>query len=304
MHFLELKQRLRGVIAFTPTPFTTDDRPDLDGLARHIDFVCRSGANAVVVCGGVGEFFSLELDEYRDCMRVAVEATERRVPVLAGIGHSTRSACKLAEYAATIGADGLMINPIYFVEPSEEGMLCHYQELERAAGLGMMVFSTKGAVYTPSMVERLTEVEAVVAFKDEYGDIKMFMEMMERIGDRLAWINGMAETLAVPYCSAGAQGMTSGIVNFAPQLSLAVWEASKAGRWDEARALIAQKIRPLARLRARRNGYSIAVIKEAMNLLGMPGGCTRSPIIPLSSPDRNELREMLVALALHPIAVA
>lgn len=183
-------------------------------------------------------------------------------------------------------------------------MLCHYHELERAAGLGMMVFSTKGAVYTPSMVERLTEVEAVVAFKDEYGDIKMFIEMMERIGDRLAWINGMAETLAVPYCAAGAQGMTSGIVNFAPQLSLAVWEASKAGRWDEARALIAQKIRPLARLRARRNGYSIAVIKEAMNLLGMPGGCTRSPIIPLSSPDRNELREMLVALALHPVAVA
>jgi 5-dehydro-4-deoxyglucarate dehydratase len=304
MHFMELKQRLRGVIAFTPTPFTSDDRPDFDGLARQIDFLCRSGAAVVVVCGGVGEFFSLELDEYRDCIRVAVEATERRVPVLAGIGHSTRTACKLAEYAAMVGVDGLMINPIYFAEPSEEGMLRHYQELERAAGLGMMVFSTKGAVYTPSMVERLTEIETVVALKDEYGDIKMFIETMERIGDRLTWINGMAETLAVPYCAAGAQGMTSGIVNFVPQLSLAVWEASMAGRWDEARTLIAQKVRPLARLRARRNGYSIAVIKEAMNLLGMPGGCTRSPISPLSSPDRDELREMLVALALHPVAVS
>src|SRR5205814_5302589 len=95
----ELKQRLRGALAFAPTPFTADDRLDGDGLARHVDFLCRSGVGALFVCGGVGEFFSLDGDEYRACMRIAVEAAGRRAPVLAGIGHSTRTACQLAAYA-------------------------------------------------------------------------------------------------------------------------------------------------------------------------------------------------------------
>src|SRR4051794_15496370 len=233
MHPQQLKERLRGVIAFTPTPFTGDDRVDYDGLARQVDFLCRSGAHVVVVCGGVGEFFSLELDEYRDSIRVGVEAAAGRVPVLAGIGHSTRIACGLAEHAERVGADGLMINPLYFIEPSEAGILRHYRELGQASGLGVMMFSTRNAVYGPDTVARLAEVESVVALKDEWGDLKLFVETKERLGDRMAWINGMAEVLAAPYFAAGAQAFTSGIVNFAPELTLAVWQAGAAGDWAE-----------------------------------------------------------------------
>lgn len=293
-----LKESLRGVIAFTPTPFTPDDRVDLAGLARQVDFLCRSGAHVVVACGGVGEFFSLDADEYRDCISVAVEAAAGRLPLLAGIGHSTRTACQLAEHAASVGADGLMINPLYFVEPTEDGIVRHYRELARASGLGMMMFSTRGNVYTPGMVERLAEIDEVIALKDELGDLKFFIETKDRLGNRLAWINGMAETLAAPYFAVGAGAFTSGIVNFAPKLSLAVWEAGHAGRWDELNALVATKVQPLARLRERRNGYHIAVVKEAMNLLGLPGGGVRSPLLPLAEEDRKELRRILATIGL------
>jgi 5-dehydro-4-deoxyglucarate dehydratase len=220
------------------------------------------------------------------------------VPTLAGIGHSTRIACQLAEHAAKVGADGLMINPLYFVEAAEDGMVAHYQDLARAAGLGMMMFSTRGAVYTPPMVERLAEIAEVVALKDEWGDLKLFVETKERLGGRLAWINGMAETLAAPYFAAGASAFTSGIVNFAPSLSLAVWEAGACGRWDELNALIASKVRPLAKLRERRKGYHITVVKEAMNLLGLPGGAVRSPLRPLTAEDRQDLTRTLIELDL------
>ena len=50
---------------------------------------------------------------------MGAEAAANRVPVLAGIGHSTRIACGLAEHAERCGADGLMINPVYFIEPSD-----------------------------------------------------------------------------------------------------------------------------------------------------------------------------------------
>lgn len=295
---IELQRRLRGIIAFTPTPFTGDDRVDLDGLGAHIDALCGRGAcEIVVVCGGVGEFFSLRLDEYRECMRVAVAAAGGRLPVLVGIGHSTPIACDLAGTAEEVGAAGLMIHPAYFIEPSEAGLLHHYRALAQATNLGLMAFSTKGAVYTPDMIERLAEVPTVIALKDEYGDLRLFTEMVERLGPRLTWVNGMAEALAAPYCAAGAQAMTSGIVNIAPNLSRAVWEASAAGDWAAAQRLVA-KLRPLIRLRERRRGYQIAVIKEAMNLLGRPGGMVRSPLTPLTPDDRCELRTALGNLGL------
>ncbi len=293
MHPHELKERLRGVIAFAPTPFTADDRVDHDGLARQIDFLCRSGAHVVVVCGGVGEFFSLDLDEYHACITTAAGAAAGRVPLLAGIGHSTRIARGLAAHAERAGVDGLMINPLYFITASEEGMLRHYRDLASATSLGMMMFSTKGAVYSAEMVQRLAEVESIVALKDEWGDLRLFLETKDRLGDRMTWINGMAEMLAAPYFAAGAAAFTSGIVNFAPALSLAVWEAGAAGDWPRLHRLVAEQIRPIAKLRERKPGYHIAVIKEAMNQLGLPGGHVRSPVMPLTDADRAELRSVL-----------
>ncbi len=294
----DLKRRLCGVLAFTPTPFTPDDRLDVDGLAAHVDFLVRSGAHAVVVCGGVGEFFSLTLDEYRAAIQTAVEAARGRLPVVAGIGHGTRTACELARYAESVGADGLMINPPYFIEPSEEGTVRHYQALAGATRLGMIVYSTKGAVATPTLMGRLAEIDTVVALKDEVGDIRMFLETVEKLGGRMAWINGMAEMLAGPYFAAGARAFTSGLVNFAPAISLAVWDAGRSGRWDELHALIADKVRPLAVLRERRRGYAITVVKEAMNLLGLPGGAVRLPLVPLAPEDRDDLRTVLRHLGL------
>ncbi|MEZ4500310.1 MAG: dihydrodipicolinate synthase family protein [Thermomicrobiales bacterium] len=197
----DLQQQLRGVIAFTPTPFHPDERVDYDALAQQVNRLIINGAHVVVVCGGVGEYVSLTNDEYRECISVAVEATNKRVPLLAGIGHSTRIAADLAEYAATVGVSGLMINPLYFIDPPDAGLYSHYRTIADASGLGMMIFSTKGQVYGPDLVEELAEIDEIIALKDEWGDLKLFVETRERLGDRcLAWINGMAETLAVP-CS-------------------------------------------------------------------------------------------------------
>jgi 5-dehydro-4-deoxyglucarate dehydratase len=294
----QLRQNLRGVVAFTPTPFFPDERVDFDALGQHVDRVIRGGAHVVVVCGGVGEYVSLTADEYRQCITVAVGAAEGRVPLLAGIGHSTRIACDLAAHAARVGASGLMINPLYFIEPPDDGLFNHYRAIAQSSGLGMMIFSTRGQVYGPDLVEKLAEIDEVVALKDEWGDLNLFIETKERLGGRLAWINGMAETQAVPYFATGAQAFTSGIVNFAPQLSLRVWELGSTGQFEKLERLIAENIRPIAKIREKRKGYLIAVIKEAMQQLGYCANTVRSPLMPMLEEDRVELCSMLVDLGL------
>ena len=294
----DLQGRLRGVMAFTPTPFRQDGTLDVDGLAAHVDYLVRSGAHVVVVCGGVGEFFSLDMDEYRTAIKTAADAARGRVPVIAGIGHGTRVATRLAEHAATVGADGLMIHPQYFVEAPVEGLALHYAALAHATGMGMLIYSTKASPAGRQLVRRLAEIDEVIALKDEHGDLAAFTEMKRALGPRLVWINGMAEMHAPAYFAAGAQAFTSGIVNFAPRITLAVWNAGAAGRADELQDLIARKVRPLAQMRARHPGYPIAVVKEAMNLLGLPGGTVRLPLVPIAAEDREELRRTLIDLGL------
>ncbi len=109
----------------------------------------------------------------------------------------------------------------------------------------MMIFSTTGSVYSPAMVERLAEIDEVIALKDEYGDLRLFIETRERLGDRLAWINGMAETLAAPYFAAGA-----GRLHLRDhQLRAAIQPRRLRGRYQRplgrTARLVATKIRPL-----------------------------------------------------------
>src|SRR5204863_262827 len=80
---------------------------------------------------------------------IAVDAAAGRVPVIVGIGHSTRVACQLAQHAHAVGADGLLVHPFYFVSPPEEGIVAHYAALAQASPLGLIVYHTREAVYGP-----------------------------------------------------------------------------------------------------------------------------------------------------------
>src|SRR5262245_48019640 len=102
--------------------------------------MCRSGVHLIVCAGGVGEFYSLNLEEYRKLIRTAVQSAQGRVPVLAGIGHSSRLACELARFAEAEGVSGLMINPFYFADPDLEGLYRHYEALAKASTLGQVIF--------------------------------------------------------------------------------------------------------------------------------------------------------------------
>jgi 5-dehydro-4-deoxyglucarate dehydratase len=295
---VELKARLRGVLSFAVTPFKQDFQLDLDGLRQNIEAMSRSGVHALVCAGGVAEFYSLNLEEYRQVIKTAVRAAGGRIPVLAGIGHSTQIACELAQFAESEGASGLMINPFYFVEPNLEGVFHHYEALAEASSLGQIIFSTGHFTYNPELIERLARIDNVVGLKDEVGDVKTFVATVERLGDRMAWINGMAEPLTAAYFACGATSFTTGMANFAPEIPLSIYRAAEVGDYSTVREIVAAKVSAIAQLRARRKGYATAVLKEAMNLMRLPAGPCRLPLTPLLPEDRQALKTILKDLQL------
>jgi 5-dehydro-4-deoxyglucarate dehydratase len=293
----ELKTELRGVISFAITPFDENHDLDLEGLARNIASMAGSGVHFIAVTGAVGEFYALTFEEYQQVIRTSLEAAGR-VPVLVGIGHSTRIACDLARCAEDAGAAGLLINPLYLAAPGTEGFYRHHRALAQASSLGQIVFSTRGHPYDAETLARLAEVDNVVGLKDELGDLGLFLEAVALLGDRIAWINGMAEPYTAPYFAAGATSYTTGLANFAPEIPLAIYRAAAAGDYERCRQLVAEQVGGLARLRRKRPGYHTSVIKEAMAELGRAAGPCRLPLTPLAPADRQELNRLLATLKL------
>jgi 5-dehydro-4-deoxyglucarate dehydratase len=116
----ELQSRARGLLSFPVTPFTPDNEIDVPRYREHVQFMIDAKPGALFACGGTGEFFSLNLDEYRILVRAAVEQAGGRVPIVAGVGYGTRLACEFAQAAETAGADGIMVLPPYLLQAEQE----------------------------------------------------------------------------------------------------------------------------------------------------------------------------------------
>jgi len=290
----ELKRRLPGVLVFAPTPFdAATQEVDLPGLRRNMAFLAAEGIGAVAVAGFVGEFSALSAAEYEAVLRAAREALGPGPLLVAGVGYGTRLAAAYAATAEACGADCVMLLPPYLVEPTEDGMVAHVGGVAQATRLGVMLHSMPGFSFTPRLVERLAELPTVVAYKDELGDIRAFAEIVDRVGDRLVYVNGRAEPVEGFYAAAGATVVASAIGNFDPRLAIEAYEAARDLDYARLHAVLAPRAMPWYRLRERNRGYLISVSKATMNLLGLAGGVPRPPLSDLPQAVMSELRAVL-----------
>src|SRR5947209_7129375 len=135
----ELRSKLQGVVAFPVTPFKADLSLDLEGLRHNLARLIEHPISAVVSAGGTGELYSLTPAEYVQVVKATVEATQSRVPVIAGVGFNQSMAVQMARQAAEAGADGILAFPPNYPNADEEGMVAYYRAIGEASGLGMVI---------------------------------------------------------------------------------------------------------------------------------------------------------------------
>jgi 5-dehydro-4-deoxyglucarate dehydratase len=289
----ELRQKLSGVIAFPITPFKSDLSLDIEGLRENLAKLFAHPICAVVAAGGTGEMYSLSSAEYLRVVSATVEASAGRVPVIAGVGFNQPMAVELARAATDAGADGILAFPPYFPNADDEGMLAYYRAIGAASNLGTLIYSRDWANFSPSMVERLTAIPNLVAWKDGQGDIRRLQMIMNRVGDRLHWIGGAGDDMVAAYYSTGIRTYTSSIATVAPRLSLRLHELAAKGCYDELTQLLKVSVIPLYAIRSRRKGYEVSTMKALMDMAGLRGGPVRSPLVDVTDVEKQELRAIL-----------
>ncbi|MBC9726913.1 5-dehydro-4-deoxyglucarate dehydratase [Streptomyces sp. TRM68367] len=284
-----------GPLFFPVTAYGPDGAVDLDVYRTHVRRGVEAGAAAVFACCGTGEFHALAPEEFQDCVRVAVEETAGRVPVIAGAGYGTALAVRYARLADEAGADGLLAMPPYLVVAGQEGLVRHYREVAAATGLPVIVYQRDNAVFTPETVAELARTDGIIGLKDGLGDLDLMQRIISAVrtgtdGDFL-YFNGLptAEQTQLAYHALGVTLYSSAVFCFAPEIALAFYEALKTGDDTTTHRLLDGFYRPFVELRAQGRGYAVALVKAGVRLRGLDVGEVRAP---LHEPSEDHVKQL------------
>lgn len=292
---------LADVSVVTVTPFLDDGPRSIDqaGLERNLQRLLRGGVHLLVAGGNTGEFAALSEREAVDTVRTHVRIARGRARVIAGVGYRLETAIELGRASIEAGADALMVHHPIHPYASETGLVAYYGALAAALPGIPLILYVRGPQLTADGVRQLAQIESIVGVKVGQPDPERFGRFVATAPD-LAWVCGVAEAWAVPFWAAGAIGFTSGLANLAPERSLEVLAALQAK--DMARAMtLVDGLRPIEALRAARgDANNVAVIKAAMDIVGLAGGPLRPPLSGLEPGDHVELTRILGELELHP----
>jgi 5-dehydro-4-deoxyglucarate dehydratase len=154
----------------------------------------------------------------------------------------------------------------------------------------MLIYSRDWFHPSAAMVERLTSIPTLIAWKDGQGDIRRLQIIKEHVGNRLRWIGGAGDDMVPAYYAIGIRAFTSSVSNVSPQMALQLHEAGARGDSATLDRLMSAYVVPLYALRGRRKGHEVTVMKELMTMIGLAGGAVRPPLVPLRPEEIEELR--------------
>lgn len=286
----KLRDQLKGVFGFPVTPFKQDLSLDLAALEKNVDEMTQHPYCAIVAAGGTGEIYSMTPEESAEVVRVAVSATKKRMPVVAGVGFSSVIGADMARRMEKAGADALLVMPPYYINAPEAGWIDYYKTIADATGLPLALYSRDWAAFTPDQVARLADaVPSLDIWKDGQGNIRMYQRIMSKLGDRLAWVGGLGDDCAGGYWSIGVQAYTSSISNVSAKISLAIADAGQKQDFTRMNEILMKYVHPMYYLRDKVRGYEVTVMKEMMEALGIPAGPARPPLCAVKPEHKAEL---------------
>lgn len=291
----------RGAIPAVVTPFDGRGRIDRQAFLDNADRQFNAGATGILAGGCTGEFWSLSFDERVQLFELAREAAAGRGIVFAGTGAITvDETVRLINAAEKAGCDGALVLPPYFIRLSDDEIFEHFRSVDREVSLPIALYNIPGNALnalSPTLVSRLAELDSVVAIKESSGDWNNFHATLIRVREKIRVFCGPASIFGMEALNAGADGLIDCFPNVWLPGAYDLFDATAAGRLEEARDLQATG-RRLTELFTSEGRSLYPSTKAAMQMLGYQAGEPRPPLRPLSEKAAHGLREGLQALGM------
>jgi len=282
----------KGSIVAIVTPFK-EGKVDEEAYRELIEFQIENGTNAIVPCGTTGESATLSIQEHNRVIDIAVEAVNKRVPVIAGTGgNSTSEAIELSTHAKQAGADATLQVTPYYNKPTQEGLYLHHKAIADAVALPQILYNVPGRTgvnMLPETVARLAQIPNVVAIKEASGNLGQMVQIMRLAGENITLISG-DDNLTLPILSIGGKGVISVIANIVPKDTADMLTAWEQGNMDKTKAMYF-KLLPLCQ--AMFFETNPVPVKTSLALMGKIRDELRLPLAPMAPANLEKLKKAL-----------
>ena len=271
-----------GSIVALVTPMHEDGSVDYPTLRRLIDWHIAEGTACIGVVGTTGESPTVSVEEHCEIIRVAVDQTAGRVPVMAGAGaNSTQEAIELSRFAKKVGADCTLSVVPYYNKPTQEGIYRHFKAIAEAVDIPQVLYNVPGrtvADMLPETTLRAATLPGVIGVKEATGNIERACWLIKHAPKGFGVYSGDDGT-AVALMLMGGQGNVSVTANIAPRAMAELCKAAVAGDALKAREIHMRLLGVHRLLFAEPNPIPV---KWALQRMGRCGGTMRLPMVPMS----------------------
>lgn len=285
-----------GLLSFPVTDFDAQGKFDAGTYAARLEWFVTHDVSAIFVAGGTGEFFSLSEEEYRQVVKVTAETVKEKIPMISSVGRSIPDAIAHAKIAEAAGMNALLLMPPYLTECPEEGTYNYAKTIMDNTSLPVIYYNRANGVLSSRYIQQLAEsCPNFIALKDGTGNIQELNDTIKSTGSRLSYIGGVptAEIIAEAYLSIGVNTYSSAVFNFVPELANLFYKALRAGDKATVATIIKEFFIPFVRLRSKKNGYAVSLIKAGATIIGRSAGDVRAPLLMPLADEVNTLKELI-----------
>ena len=303
----ELKDRLKGVSIPLVTPLKASGEVDEDGFRKNIQYMIakgiREGQGFLLVLGSTGEFPSFSREEAARIAKIGVEECKGKVPVVVGCNQSNiEDVIEWGKYVAQLGADAILVRPVYYWGvPTEEMILSHYELVAKNVPTAIVVYNRclSNLVDLPtSTAVKLAEMDEVVALKEGTSSISKFDKLVKALTGKISVINGYGEPHEPYSLLMGTDGFLSVAANYMPETALKLFSLAQSDDYVGAEDVHRQMSPMLDTLFSGTYGQFIGLAKYAAEQVGLAGGPTRRPLPPPSQAQMTAMKKCLQDLGL------
>lgn len=291
---------LGRVITAMITPFTETGAVDYEAAVALAKHLIDHGTEGLLVGATTGEGATMSEEEKLKLYNLMVDevgarASGKKVPIIGNAGGiDTVASCAFAKKVQETGVDAILAIVPFYVKPTQEGMFQHFKAIANAIDIPVMLYDVPGRTNVsiqPATVKRLVDAcPNIVAIKDATGNWDHVTQEKILLPDDFMIYSG-DDSFTYPILAAGGAGVVSVSAHIIGEDMLAMIDAFQKGDIEKSFALH-KKTYPV-----NKDIFFITSpipIKTAVNLLGLPGGKFRLPMVEPNEAELAHIKKMLV----------
>jgi len=279
------------------TPFTPDGKVDIKGFCKLVDFQVANGTDGILFIGSTGESASLSIEEKKEIITAMTDYCKGKIPAIFGVTcPTTKDTIKLAQYAESQKADGIVLVVPPYVIPPQESVYEYLATVAKSVSIGVSIYNNPGRVVAninPETIVKLAQLSNVVADKEATPNVGQLAEVISGAQGKINLLccDSPRFSLIIPTLAMGGHGTANVAGNIIPR---EMAEMSKPwDKWEdrERTRKLYFKYAPILKV-----VYSITnpiAIKAAVGLLGLPAGDPRPPLPPLKGERLSILKDLI-----------